>query len=77
MFLMEVMEMREEVEHASTDNELRPLLQTCKTQQSELCEELAKSFREEHIEDAKHQTAKLQYWNRIEETIVDKISSVA
>ena len=74
---MEIMEIREKVEHASSDNELRPLLQSCREQQSELCQELAKAFREERIDDAKSLTAKLQYFNRIEETIVGKIDSVA
>ena len=75
--LLEIMEVREEVEHASSDEELRPILKSCQKQQSELCKELEKSFHEEHIDDAKYQTAKLQYWNRIEETIMDKIKSVS
>ena len=74
--LMEIMEAREEVDNASTDEELRPLLQTCQKQQTELCKEIAKSFEEERIDDAKFKVAKLQYLNRIEETIMEKISSV-
>lgn len=76
--LMEIMEAREEVDNASTDEELRPLLQSCQKQQTELCKEIAKSFQEESIDldAAKYQVAKLQYLNRIEETIMEKISSV-
>ena len=76
--LMEIMEAREEVDNASTDEELRPLLQLCQKQQIELCKEIAKSFQEKSIDlDAtKYQVAKLQYLNRIEETIMEKISSV-
>ena len=74
--LLEIMETREEVENASSDNELRPLLKQCQKQQSELCIELAKAFQEERIDDAKYQAAKLQYLYRIEETIMEKISSV-
>ena len=74
--LMEIMEAREEVDNASTDEELRPLLQSCQKQQTDLCNEIAKSFQEERIDDAKYQVAKLQYLNRIEETIMEKISSV-
>lgn len=70
------MEAREEIESATSDDKLRPLLQSCQKQQSELCQELAKAFREERIDDAKYLTAKLQYWKRIEETIMDKISVV-
>lgn len=74
--LMEVMEIREEIEHASSDDMLRPILQSCKKQQLGLCQDLATAFGEERIGDAKQLTAKLQYWKRIEETIMDKISSV-
>ena len=72
---MEVMEIREEIEHASSDEELRPILKACQKSQAELCDELAIAFREERIDDAKSLTAKLQYWNRIEETIIDKMTS--
>ena len=67
------MGVREEVEDASSSDELRPLLLSCKVRQSELCQDLAESFQAERIDDAKCQTAKLQYWNRIEETIMEKI----
>ena len=70
------MEVREEVDHASSDDELRPILQSCKKRQSEICQELVNAFREERLDDAKFETAKLQYWKRVEETIVEKISSV-
>ena len=75
--LMEIMEAREEVDDASSDDELRPLLKSCQEQESKLCLELAKAFQEKRIDDAKSFTAKLQYWNRIEEKIIEKISSVA
>ena len=74
--LLEIMEVREEIEDASCDKELRPLLQSCQVKQNELCEQLAAAFREERIDEAKYLTAQLQYWYRVEETIMDKISSV-
>ena len=74
--LMEIMEAREEVENASSDNELRALLQTCQIRQSELCRDLCRSFGDYRLGDAKLQTAKLQYWKRMEEKIMEKISSV-
>jgi len=73
--LMKIMELREEVEGASSDEELRPLLQSCEESIRELCKGIDNSFRANKIEDAKLLTAKLQYWKRIEERIVDKISS--
>jgi len=72
---MKIMELREEVEGASSDEELRPLLQSCEESIRELCKGIDNSFRANKIEDAKLLTAKLQYWKRIEERIVDKISS--
>ena len=75
--LLEIMEIREEVDHALSDDELRPLLKSCQKKQSLLIKELAESFQHDRIDDAKYQAAKLQYWNRIEETIMEKVSSVA
>ncbi len=70
------MEAREEVENASSDKELRPLLQSCQTRQLDLCRDLENSFGANRVNDAKLQTAQLQYWKRIEEAIMEKISSV-
>ena len=75
--LFEVMEIREEIEDASSDEELRPILQSSLAKKDELIDELAGAFREENIDDAKRITAKLQYWARIEETIVEKMQSVS
>ncbi len=75
-FLMDIMEAREEVENASSDNQLRPLLQSCQIRQSELCRDLCRLFGDNRLGDAKLQTAKLQYWKRMEEKIMEKILSV-
>lgn len=74
--LFEVMEIREQVEDASSDEELRPILQSSLAKKNEVIDQLAEAFRDGLIEDAKRLTAKLQYWARIEETIVDKMTSV-
>ena len=71
----ELEEVPEEVEHASTDAQLKPLLKACQTRQSELCKELEKSFDDHCVDDAKLQTARLQYLRRIEDTILEKITS--
>lgn len=73
--LLEVMEIREQIENASTDDEMRPILQSTVARRDELIGQLATAFREKRISDAKILTAKLQYWTRIEETIVNKMTS--
>lgn len=75
--LFEVMEIREEIEDASSDEDLRPILQSSLAKKDELIEELTGAFGEDNIDDAKRITAKLQYWARIEETIVEKMQSVS
>ncbi|KAL7483895.1 hypothetical protein ACHAW6_009535 [Cyclotella cf. meneghiniana] len=74
--LLRVMEMREAVEQASTDEQLKPLLQSCQSKQKEVIDALTIAFREKKVEDAKYLTASLQYWSKIEERIRDKISSI-
>lgn len=70
------MEMREAVEQASTDEQLKPLLQSCQSKQKEVIDALTIAFREKNVEDAKYLTASLQYWSKIEERIMDKITSI-
>ena len=74
--LFEVMEIRELIEDASSDEELRPILQSSLSRKDELIDQLAEAFQEGRIDEAKRTTAKLQYWARIEETIVGKMTSV-
>ncbi|KAL3795449.1 hypothetical protein HJC23_000807 [Cyclotella cryptica] len=74
--LLEIMEMREAIEHASNDEQLKPLLQTCQSKQAEVIDDLAVAFREKNVKDAKYLTASLQYWSRIEERILEKITVV-
>mmetsp|Transcript_21859 Transcript_21859/g.41241 ORF Transcript_21859/g.41241 Transcript_21859/m.41241 type:complete len:120 (-) Transcript_21859:322-681(-) len=54
--LIEIMEVREEIEDTSSDNELRALLLSCHGRQSKIYGELVNAFREERIEDAKSDT---------------------
>lgn len=70
------MTLRDEIDNATTDKELRPLLQCCRVERDELYEKLATSFREERMKDAKYLTAELQYWKRAEDTIIEKMKSV-
>jgi len=70
------MEIRETIEHSSTDNELKPILDECRRKQNHLCDELSLAFRENDMKKAKYLTACLQYWSKIEERILDKITEV-
>eukprot|EP00956_Cyclotella_meneghiniana_P042196 scaffold248391_cov70-Cyclotella_meneghiniana.AAC.4 len=72
---MEIMEIRETIENSKTDAELRPILEECRHKQNSLCEQLTASF-DDDIHKTRHLTACLQYWNRIEETILEKITEV-
>ena len=72
---MEIMEIRETIENCANDVELRPILEECRQKQNELCEQLATSF-DEDINKTRYLTACLQYWKRIEETILEKITEV-
>ena len=76
--LLEIMEFREEIEQASSaenpDEKLDPLLISCQSTHAELCEQLASAFREDMMDEAKVLTAKLKYWSRVEEMILEQIS---
>lgn len=75
-FLFEIMEIREEIENASSDEEMRPILQSSVAKKGELIDQIAEAFREERIDDAKQLAVKLKYWVRIEEAVVDKMTCV-
>jgi len=79
-FLMEIMEIRETIDSINmTDNtnddleELQKLLAENKERIAATCHELAIAFGKDDLDEAKRLAAKLQYWNRIEETITAKI----
>ena len=76
--LMEVMELREEIDEASDDADI---LRTLLGQNEERMERVVKLLGEAFdwrgdMEEARRLTAQLQYWKRIEEKIVDKLSTV-
>mmetsp|Transcript_2256 Transcript_2256/g.2552 ORF Transcript_2256/g.2552 Transcript_2256/m.2552 type:complete len:210 (+) Transcript_2256:100-729(+) len=73
--LMNVMELREEVDDAKSDDKLKHLLDMNKERIRETCDNLGLAFEKGDLKNAKRFTAMLQYWNRIEEMIIEKISS--
>lgn len=74
--LLEIMEIREAIEHSTSDEELKPLLDESRQRQSKLCEELTSAFQGNDMKEAKYLTACMQYWSKIEERILEKITEV-
>jgi len=63
-----VMEIREQVDEASQET-LKILSMENKRRIEETCSVIGRAFEEDNLEQAVLATAKLQYWNRIEESI--------
>lgn len=76
--LHEIMEIREAIYEASTDEDLKPMLKHNSLYIQRTCLQLASALDDqEDYEEAKKLTAQLQYWNRIDETIREKMTSVS
>lgn len=78
-FLMEIMEIREVVDNVAdgSDQELHKLLAENEHRLDATCEELEKALKHGDLDDALKHTARLQYWNRVIETIREKMENVA
>ena len=76
-FLMQVMEIREAVDDIADgrDEALRPLHDENDERIAETCRLLEEALESGDLDAALQQTARLQYWNRVEETIREKIES--
>ena len=76
--LMEVMELREQIDEASDDADiLRRLRGQNEERMGRVVKLLGEAFDgRKDMEEARRLTAQLQYWKRIEEKIVDKLSTV-
>lgn len=72
-FLMDIMEIREETESTDDKAKLENLLSENQVRIGDTCEDLADSFEKNDLDEAKRHAAKLQYWNRIRETIKEKL----
>lgn len=77
-FLMQVMEIREEIEdiNSGSDFELRKLLEQNDERMKETCRSFQEALEQEDLESALKYTARLQYWNRVTETIREKMDSL-
>lgn len=75
-FLMHIMEVREEVDEATDDETLQCLLEQNDQRAEKTCHELSDALDKQdppQIERARQLTAQLQYWNRIHESIREKM----
>ncbi|GAX28909.1 molecular chaperone HscB [Fistulifera solaris] len=75
-FLLEMMEAREEIERVVEDDQLRPLLDDNRRRMEDLAVELDQAVQNNDLETAKRLTARLQYLNRLEETIREKMDTI-
>jgi Fe-S protein assembly co-chaperone HscB len=75
-FLMEIMELRHEIEAADTDVELRPLFDANLQRIAETCQLLHTAFETHNVDTAWKLAGELQYWNRIDETLREKMESL-
>lgn len=75
-FLMEIMELRESIQNMADDETLRAAMQENQKRLQVTCEDLAAAINAQDFEQARELTARLQYWNRVEETIREKMDSV-
>lgn len=71
-FLMEIMELREDINHTPSTN-LEPIYTETKQRIESLCKDLSEAFEENDLGNAMELSAKLQYWYRVEETIYEKM----
>lgn len=67
--LMEVLEMREQVEEAQAEEEIDALRQVNGARVRASVEQLANAFAKEDLEAAKRETVRLRYWVNIDESL--------
>ena len=75
-FLMQVMAIREEIESISSDQDLRKLLQENDERMVDTCRAFEEALEQGDLDAALKHTARLQYWNRVAESIREKMDSV-
>lgn len=72
--LMEVMEARELLEEAQTEDEVQELKNVNDTRIKDTVEGLSKAFKGQDLEQAKTLAIELQYWIRIQNVIRDWVA---
>lgn len=75
--MLEIMELREMVEDSTGDvPKLKHLREENNQRIDQTIKELSSAFENQNFNDAMRLTATLQYWNRINETIEEKMGYV-
>lgn len=75
-FLMQIMEVRETIDFISSDQDLQKMLDENRDRAGEVCDDLGEAFEKGNLDEARRLTAMLQYWNRAEETIREKMTEI-
>ena len=73
-FLMKIMEIRESIDEIEKDEKLRHFLNENNQKIKDTCVSLNIAFENKDFDKMKKLTVQLQYWYKVEETIIDKIS---
>ena len=72
-FLMEIMQLREDIASTTNQDDMNAMMKDIQKQIDMVCSLLATAFENQDLEKALQLTAQLQYWNRVEETLREKI----
>ena len=69
---MEIMEIREAIDGASGQKEVKRLMDDINAHVQATTLQLADAFEHDNLDEALQLTAQLQYWNRCQETLREK-----
>ncbi|GJQ12073.1 hypothetical protein GpartN1_g3864.t1 [Galdieria partita] len=72
-FLMHIIELREKVEEESDRTQLQHVRETVAKEMEVCLQNLSSAFENENMEEAKKETQKLQYYERMREALVERL----
>jgi len=71
---MDIMQIREDIENTTSQTKLKGFFDLNEKAIMNACALLSTAFSRNNLEDELKFTAQLQYWKRIRETLVEKLS---
>ena len=74
-FLLDIMQIREDIENTTSQGKLKNLFHDNEKTIYHTCSLLSTAFLQNNQENKLKYTAQLQYWKRIRETLVEKMSA--